>query len=390
MAEKEDYYKVLGVDKSASEDDIKKAYRSLAKKWHPDVNKAPGAEEKFKQINEAYEVLSDAKKRATYDQFGFAGMDGSQAGQGFNGFSGFQQGGDFGDLGDIFNSFFGGGQGGGFSDIFGSSGAGRTRRSNGPRRGDDRYMKMNISFMDAAFGKTETINLTVDETCPQCNGSGAATPGDISTCPTCGGSGTVITQQRTAFGVFQTQGVCPDCHGTGKKIKHVCGRCGGSGYEHKRVSVEVKIPAGISTGQQLRVAGKGERGSNGGPNGDLFIEINVMPHPQFVRDGKNVLLDIPITAVDATLGTTVDVPTIRGTVSMKIPAGTQDGTQLRLKEQGIPDIRGGKPGDQYCSVKIQIDRKLTGEEKELYKKLQELQKKPGKENIFERFKKAFN
>ncbi len=382
MAEKRDYYEVLGVSKSASDDEIKKAYRSLAKKYHPDVNKAPDAEAKFKEINEAYEVLGDAKKRQTYDQFGFAGMDGSNPNGGFNGFS--QGTGGFDDLNDIFSSFFGGGGMGGMGGQEQYS-----SRSNQPRKGQDRYMKMNVSFMDACFGKTESINLTVDEQCPQCKGTGAANPEDVQTCPTCHGSGTVITQQRTAFGVFRSQGVCPECHGTGHKIKHLCPRCGGNGYEHKRVSVDVKIPAGIAGGQQLRVSGKGERGENGGPNGDLYIEINVLPHEKFIRDGKNILLDIPVSAVDATLGISVDVPTIRGEVSMKIPAGTQDGTQLRLKEQGVPDIRGGKNGDQLVRIKIEVDRKLTSKEKELYRQLQMLQGEGGKENIFSRFKRNF-
>ncbi len=379
MAEKRDYYEVLGIAKGASDDEIKKAYRSLAKKYHPDINKAPDAEEKFKEINEAYEVLSDPQKRQTYDQFGFAGMDG--AANGFSGFGGFSSGG-FEDLNDIFSSFMGG-MGG-----FGSTRS--SRRNNGPMRGDDRYYRMNVSFMDACFGKTETINLSVDEQCPDCKGTGAATPGDIDTCSTCHGSGTVITQQRTAFGVFQTQGVCPDCRGTGKKIKKICPHCAGKGYINKRVSVDVKIPAGISTGQQLRVSGKGERGTNGGPNGDLFIEINVLAHDKFERSGKDILLEIPISAVDATIGTSVDIPTIYGDVSMKIPAGTQDGAKLRLRGKGVVDLRGGKQGDQICTVRVKVDTKLTNREKELYKELQKLQKNSGKESIWDKFKNQFS
>ncbi len=298
MADKRDYYEVLGVSKSATDDEIKKAYRKLAKKYHPDVNKEPGAEEKFKEVNEAYEVLSDAQKRANYDQFGFAGVDPSAGG--FGGFSsGFGSAG-FDDLNDIFSSFFGGGMGG-----FGSTGG--RRASNAPRKGDDKLMRLNISFMDACFGKTETIKLAVDEQCPDCKGSGAASPSDIETCQTCRGSGTVIQQQRTAFGVFQTQAACPDCKGTGKKIRKVCPHCGGKGYERKNTEVEVNIPAGISSGQQLRVQGKGERGYNGGPNGDLYIEVYVQPHERFEREGKNIYLEIPVSAVDATLGCSIDV-----------------------------------------------------------------------------------
>ena len=373
MAEKRDYYEVLGIEKGASEDEIKKAFRKLAKKYHPDVNKAPDAEEKFKEINEAYEVLSDPQKRATYDQFGFAGMDGAS---GFNGFSA----GGFDDLGDIFSSFFGGDMG------FG----GRSSRANtGPMRGDDLLKRLEIDFMEACFGTTKTIRLNVDETCSACGGTGAASPSDIETCSTCRGRGSILTQQRSILGVVQSQRVCPDCGGTGKHVRKVCPKCAGKGYETKTQTVEVRIPKGINSGQRLRVAGKGGRGSNGGPNGDLYLEILVRPHEKFIRDGKNILLEIPVSAIDATLGTTLDVPTINGEVTMKIPAGTQEGTQLRLKGEGVPDSRGGKAGDQLCTVRIQIDKKLTAKEKQLYEQLRDLEGKPGKENIWDRFKKSF-
>lgn len=373
MADKRDYYEVLGISKGASEDEIKSAYRKLAKKYHPDVNKAPDAEAKFKEVNEAYEVLSDPQKRATYDQFGFAGMDGAA---GFNGFSA----GGFDDLGDIFSSFFGGDMG------FG----GRSSRANtGPMRGDDLLKRLEIDFMEACFGTTKTIRINVDETCTACGGTGAASPSDIETCSTCRGRGSILTQQRSILGVVQSQRVCPDCGGTGKHIRKVCPKCAGKGYETKAQTVEVKIPQGINSGQRLRVAGKGGRGANGGPNGDLYLEILVRPHEKFIRDGKNIMLEIPVTAVDATLGTTLDVPTINGEVSMKIPAGTQEGTQLRLKGEGVPDSRGGKPGDQLCTVRIKIDKKLTSKEKQLYEQLRELEGKPGKENIWDRFMKSF-
>ena len=378
MAEKRDYYEVLGIAKGASEDEIKKAYRKLAKKYHPDVNKAPDAEEKFKEINEAYEVLSDPQKRQTYDQFGFAGMDG--AGGFGNGFSGFTGGG-FDDLGDIFSSFFGGDMGG-----FGGR---SSRTSNGPIRGDDLLKRLEIDFMEACFGTTKTIRINVDEQCSACNGSGAASPSDIESCKTCGGRGTVITQQRSILGVVQSQRACPDCGGTGKKIRKVCPKCAGKGYQTKTQNVEVRIPSGINSGQRLRIAGKGGRGANGGPNGDLYLEIYVRPHDKFIRDGKNILLEIPVTAVDATLGTTVDVPTINGEVSMKIPAGTQEGTQLRLRGEGVPDSRGGKPGDQLCTVRIKIDKKLTAKERQLYEQLRSLEDKPGKENIWDKFINSF-
>ena len=375
MSEKRDYYEVLGISKGASDDEIKKAYRRMAKKYHPDINKEPGAEEKFKEINEAYEVLSDPQKKATYDQFGHAGMEGMGSAGGFSG--GFGSAG-FDDLNDIFGSFFGGG--------FGSSSG---RRSNGPRKGQDRYMQMRISFMDAIFGKTETITLDVDEPCSKCMGSGANSRDDVVSCPTCHGSGTIVSQQRTPFGVFQSQSVCPDCGGSGKRIKKKCTQCGGKGYEHKRVNVDVKIPAGIQSGQQLRVSGKGERGANGGANGDLYIEILVAKHDYFVRDGRNIYITIPISSLDATLGCTVDVPTVYGDVELTIPSGTQNGQQFRLKGKGVKDLRSSSQGDELVEIKVDIPKKLSSEEKELYEKLRKLSSKGGKESVFEKFKRAF-
>lgn len=373
MANKRDYYEVLGLQKGASEAEIKKAYRSLAKKYHPDMNKDAGAEDKFKEISEAYETLSDPQKKATYDQFGHAGMDGA----GYGGFSG----GGFDDLNDIFGSFFGGG--------FGGFGGQSQARRNGPRKGQDRFMQMKVEFMDAIFGKTESINLGVDEVCSECMGTGAYSKEDVVVCPECGGSGTVVTQQRTPLGVFQSQSVCPTCHGSGKSVKRKCEKCSGKGYEHKRVSVEIKIPAGIQSGQQLRVQGKGERGENGGPNGDLYIEVLVKKHDYFAREGKNILISIPLSSVDATMGCKIDVPTVHGDVELTIPAGTQGGTKFRLKEKGVKDMRGGAMGDQFVEVQVEVPKKLSKEEKELYKQLQDLQKSGGKDTVFEKFKKAF-
>lgn len=369
MAEKRDYYEVLGVSKSATPDEIKKAYRKLAMKYHPDRNHEPGAEDKFKEINEAYEVLSDEKKRATYDQFGHAGMDGA-FGQG-GGFSGGFT--DFGDLGDIFGSFFGGGFGGG----------GSRRSSNQPRQGQDRYMQMRIDFMNSIFGKTETISLDVDETCKHCNGSGAESPSDVQTCPTCHGSGYVMSQQRTPFGVIQQQSVCPDCHGTGKKVTHACSHCHGKGYEHRRVKLDIKIPAGIQSGQQIRIPQKGERGSNGGPNGDLYIEIMVAPHPTFKREDNNIFIKVPISSIDATIGCTIQVPTVYGDVELKIPEGTQPNTKFRLKGKGVKSRSG--EGDEFVEVQVEIPRKVSRRERELYEELKSGQA----ESPFERFKRAF-
>lgn len=374
MADKRDYYEVLGLSKGASDDDIKRAYRKLAKQYHPDVNKAPDAEEKFKEINEAYEVLSDPQKKQTYDQFGFAGMDGQGGfGQGFSGF------GDMGDLGDIFSSFMGGM--GGFS---GFSGFGSSRRRTGPLKGDNRYMVLDIDFLDAVHGVTKTINISVDKKCEACDGTGAASRSDIETCPTCGGSGVTMKQTRTPFGVMQQQGVCPDCNGTGKRIKKRCPKCGGSGYNTVKEEVEVDIPAGISTGQQVRVQGYGERGENGGPNGDLYIEIRVKKHKYFIRDGKDIYIRVPISSIDATLGTKIDVPTAYGDVELTVPAGTQPNTKLRLKGYGIKDLRSSAKGDQYVEIEVNIPTKLSREEKEMYQKLSEK-----KENIFDKFKKNF-
>lgn len=362
---KRDYYEVLGVSKSATADEIKKAYRKLAMKYHPDRNKEEGAEEKFKEINEAYEVLSDETKRQKYDQFGFAGVDGN-AGFGGQGFSG-----DFGGFEDIFSSFFGGGFGG------------SRRASSAPRQGQDRYMQMRIDFMDAVFGKTETISLDVDELCPHCKGSGAESENDVSTCSRCNGSGYVVTQQQSLFGTIQQQSVCPDCRGTGKRVTRKCHKCNGMGYEHKHVKLDVKIPAGIQSGQQIRLAGKGERGTNGGPNGDLYIEIFVKPHSTFQREGDNIFIRVPISSIDATIGCTIQVPTVYGDVDLKIPEGTQPNTKFRLKGKGVKGRSG--QGDQFVEVTVEIPKKLSKKEKELYQQLKTGQS----ESPFDRFKKAF-
>lgn len=369
---KRDYYEVLGVSKNATEDEIKKSYRKLAKKYHPDINKEKDAEEKFKEINEAYEVLSDAQKKATYDQFGHAGLENGGMG-GFGGFSG-----GFEDLGDIFESFMGGG----FSNFgFGS----RSSRQTGPIKGENRYLQMSIEFLEAVKGVKKTINISVDKMCEKCDGTGAKSKNDIETCSTCGGSGKVTRQTRTAFGIMQTVVDCPDCNGTGKHIKNVCPECKGSGYINRKESVEVNIPAGINSGQQVRLQGYGERGYNGGPNGDLYIEIVVKPHKYFVREGNDIYIKVPISAVDATLGTKIDVPTCNGDVSLTIPAGSQPGQKLRIKGYGVKSLRSNNVGDQYVELQVEIPTKLSKEEKELYKKLKE----NSKESIFEKFKKAF-
>lgn len=367
MTNKKDFYDILGVSRSASEADIKKAYRSLAKKYHPDMNKEAGSEAKFKEVQEAYDVLSDATKKAKYDQYGHAAFDQQ------SGFGG-SYGGGFDDLNDLFGSFFGGG--------FGGQGS----RNRGPAKGQDRFMQIKIDFMDAVFGKKETITLDVDEVCDSCLGSGAHSKSDIGVCATCNGRGQTVTQQRTPFGVFQSTNTCPTCQGSGKSIKKKCASCSGKGYIRRRMSVDVNIPAGINTGQQLRVNGKGERGAQGGPNGDLYIEIVVAKHKHFVRDGKNIYIQVPISNIDATLGTTVDVPTVYGDVELTIPSGTQTGTQFRLKGKGLKDLRSDAQGDQFVEVKIDIPTKLTREEKEFYEKLRKLS---SQQSVFKKFKDSF-
>ncbi len=368
---KRDYYEVLGIAKGASADEIKRAYRKKAKQYHPDVNKEAGAEEKFKEVSEAYEVLSDDNKRAAYERYGHAAFEQGAGGGGAGGFGGY--GFEDVDLGDIFGSFFGGG------------GRGRSRPT-GPRRGEDRLAHLEIDFMEAINGVKKDIKITYDAPCSSCNGTGAKNPNDVTTCSRCNGSGQVQQQQHSPFGTFVTNATCPDCNGTGKVVKNKCDKCHGRGYENKTVTVELDIPAGINTHQQLRVSGKGGRGTNGGPNGDYFVEIHVRNHPHFQRDGKNIYITVPISSVDATLGCEVDVPTVQGDVTLKIPAGTQSGTTMRLRGKGVKDIRSTNYGDQLVKVDVKIPNKLSHEEKELYRKLADVNKK---DSIFDNFKKAF-
>ena len=369
MADKRDFYEVLGVNKGSSADEIKRAYRKKAKQYHPDVNKDAGAEDKFKEVQEAYEVLSDDNKKAAYDRYGHAAFEQGAGGPG--GFGGF--GFDDVDLGDIFGSFFGGG--------------GRRQRQTGPRRGDDHLMHLEINFMDAINGVKKDIKINYDAPCSHCNGTGAKNPNDVTTCSRCHGSGQVQQQQSSPFGTFVTTTTCPDCNGTGKVVKNKCPDCHGKGYINKTVTVQLDIPAGINTNQQLRVSGKGARGQNGGPNGDLFVEIHVKAHSHFVRDGRNIYITVPISNIDATLGCEVDVPTVQGDVTLKIPAGTQSGTTLRLKGKGVKDIRSDNYGDQMVKIDVKIPAKLSSSEKELYQKLSKLTNK--KESIFDTFKKTF-
>ena len=359
-AEKRDYYEVLGVDKSASEDEIKRAYKKMARKYHPDLNPDnKEAEEKFKEVNEAYEVLSDSDKKARYDQFGFAGVDpnyGAGAGGGAYGAGGF----DFGDLGDIFGSFFGGG--------FGSA---QRRNPNAPQRGESIRASVSISFTEAAFGCEKSVTIERSEQCPTCKGSGCAPGTTPEICPDCHGSGTVQTRRQTPMGVFASNGPCRKCGGTGRLIHQPCSDCRGSGAVRKRRTIKVNIPAGIDHGQTISLRGQGGAGKNGGPAGDLLITVMVQPHEIFRRDGVDVFCEAPITFTQAVLGAELEIPTIDGKVKYSIPEGTQTGTVFRLKGKGVPVLNGRGRGDQYVTVVIETPRSLNKEQKEALRRFSE-------------------
>ncbi|MDD6276538.1 MAG: molecular chaperone DnaJ [Clostridia bacterium] len=356
MADKRDYYEVLGIDKSASADEIKKAYRKKAKQYHPDLN--PGdkdAESKFKEVNEAYEVLSDDQKKARYDQFGHAGVDPNYGAGGAGGF-----GDDF-DLGDIFSSFFGGGFGG----------SGKRSNPNAPRRGEDLQTTVTISFEEAAKGCKRRLDINRIEVCPECSGSGAAKGTSPVTCPECNGTGQVTTQQRTPFGVIQSQRACSRCGGKGKIIETPCSKCRGRGRVSVPGKIEVDIPAGIDDRQMFTVRGAGNKGINGGPAGDLKVNVNVRPHPFFERDGFNVWYDVHISFAQAALGDTLVVPTLDGNVKYDVPAGTQPGTIFKLRDKGIQNIRTRTKGDQLVRVIVDVPKKLNEEQKNLLLKFNE-------------------
>ena len=355
MADKRDYYEVLGVSKSASDDEIKKAYRKMAKQYHPDLN--PGnaeAEAKFKECNEAYEVLSDADKKAKYDRFGHAGVD-PNYGAGGGGFDGF--GGMGFDMGDIFSSIFGSGFGGGF-------GGGRAN-PNAPQRGGDIQTNITISFEEAAKGCRKTVEVNRVEVCDGCSGSGAAAGSTAKTCTQCGGSGQVTTQQRTILGVMQTQKPCPTCGGKGTVIPNPCAKCRGAGRIRRAAKVEVNIPAGIDDRQAVSVRSQGNKGINGGPAGDLRVGVNVRSHPYFERDGYNVWYQANISYVQAALGCELIVPTLDGAVKYTVPAGTQPGDVFKLKDRGIQNLNGRSKGDQLVRIEIVVPKKLSEKQKDM-------------------------
>ena len=353
MAEqKRDYYEVLGVSKGASDDEIKKAYRKLAKKYHPDMNPdSKEAEAKFKEVNEAYEVLSNPEKRSRYDQFGHAGVDPNFGAGGFGG--GFDMG-DI-DLGDIFGSFFGGGFGGGF---------GGQQRANAPQKGESLRANLTVSFEEAAFGCEKEIELNRTETCSDCHGSGCQPGTTAETCPNCRGTGVVRIQRGAGGFAVSSPAPCTRCQGTGRIIHSPCKTCGGEGSVRKKQRIKVTIPAGIDNGQAVSLRGQGNAGKNGGPAGDLIVGVRIKPHPQFQREGTTVLYEQPVSFYQAAMGAELEIPTIDGKVKYTLPAGTQTGTVFRLRGKGIPVLQGRGRGDQIVTVKVQVPTNLTTEQRE--------------------------
>lgn len=354
MADKRDFYEVLGVGRGATDDEIKKAYRKLAKKYHPDLNPDDNsAEQKFKEVSEAYEILSDKEKRSRYDQFGHAGVDpnfGAGGGGGFGGFGGF-------DMGDIFGDIFGG---------FGGFGGGRSARR-GPQRGSNVSTEVTITFEEAAFGCEKEINLSRIETCPDCSGSGAKPGTEVTTCSVCGGRGQVTTTQRTILGNMQTVTTCSACGGKGKVAKEPCSKCAGKGRIKKGRKIKVKIPAGIDDGQTISLGGQGNAGEQGATSGDLYVSVFVRPSQMFERNGFDVSYKMDISFAEAALGATVEVPTLDGKVKYEIPEGTQPGTVFRFKGKGIPYLKRNGRGDQYVMVNVVVPKKLSNKQKELLK-----------------------
>ena len=363
MAEKRDYYEVLGVDKNASETEIKRAYRKVAKKYHPDMN--PGdkeAEEKFKEAAEAYEVLSDPEKKSKYDQFGHAAFE--QGGGGAGGFGGFDFGGDMGDIfGDIFGDFFGGGR-----SAYG-------RSSNGPMRGANLRTGVRITFEEAIFGCEKEIELTLKDECPKCHGTGAKPGTSPVTCPKCNGKGKIVYTQQSFFGQVQNVQTCPDCRGTGKIVKEKCPDCYGTGYISSKKKIQVKIPAGIDNGQSIRIAGKGEPGTNGGERGDLLVEVTVSRSPVFMRQETSIFSTVPISFATAALGGPIKIKTVDGEVEYEVKPGTQTDTKVRLRGKGVPSLRNKNiRGDHYVTLVVTVPEKLTEEQKEALKRFDDAMK----------------
>lgn len=391
MADKpKDLYEILGVNKNATDDEIKKAYKKLAKKYHPDLNPddKKGAEQKMKEVNVAYDILKDPQKRAQYDQFGFAAFQGGTGG-GANS-AGF----DFGDI-------FGGGSGGGFAfdmgDIFetffGGGGGSRRQRQQGPERGADLRYDLSINFEDAAFGKETTIKVPRMENCEECGGTGASKGTSPETCPDCGGTGMRQTTTRTPFGMISNARPCERCHGTGKIIKNPCSHCHGEGKIRVERDIKVNIPKGVDNGTRLRIANGGQPGERGGASGDLYVYIRIKQHPIFSREDINVYCEIPITFVQAALGATVEAPTLEGKIELKIPEGTQSGSVLRVKNKGIPRLRGEGRGDEFVKIKVLTPKNLSARQKKLLQDFEsdgnDIKNHPEKKNFFDKLKELF-
>lgn len=348
---KRDYYEVLGVSKDASKEEIKKAYRKLSKQYHPDINKEANASEKFQEVKEAYEVLSDEQKRSQYDQFGHQDPNQGFGGGGFGGAEGFG-------FDDIFSTFFGGGT--------------RRRDPNAPRKGDDLQYSMTIDFLDAVFGQETEIEIPKDETCETCDGSGAKPGTSKKTCPYCEGAGQLNVAQDTPFGRMVNRRACHHCEGTGQIIEEKCTTCRGAGKVRKLKKIKVTVPAGVDDGQQLRVTGQGGPGINGGPAGDLYVLFRVKPHAEFERDGDDIHLELPITYPQAALGDEIEVPTISGKVKLKIPAGTQNGARFRLRGKGVQNVHGYGVGDQHITIKVKVPSKLSEKQRQLLREFAEV------------------
>ena len=371
MATQQDYYEILGVEKTASDDDIKHAYRQLAKKYHPDLNGgSKEAEEKFKAVNEAYEVLSDPQKRARYDQFG---PEGAQAGTGYGDFaSGFGGGFD-----DIFSAFFGGGFGGG------------AQRRNGPQRGNDLRYDLTITFEEAAFGCEKEIAITREENCAECGGTGARKGTSPTQCPTCHGRGQVQSFVNTPIGRVSNVRVCEACRGTGSVVKDPCPSCNGTGRIRRNRKISVHIPAGIDDNMQIPLRGEGEPGRRGGENGDLYIFITVKPHRFFTRENYDLYCEVPVSFTQAALGGEIEVPTLKDPVKYTLNEGTQPGTVVRLRGQGIQNLRGAGKGDLYVTIRVDVPRKLSEEQKQLLRQFEQSltgKEYEGKKSFFDRVK----
>ena len=370
MATKRDYYEVLGVSKNASQDEIKSAFRKLAKKYHPDISKEANAEEKFKEVQEAYSVLSDETKRRQYDQFGHAGVGGASSSYG-GGFNGAGFGFDASDLGDIFDDLFGGG--------FGFGGSSRTRSR--ARRGSDVLMQVDLTFEEAIFGCEKDFDLEVTSVCSECDGKGGF---GEETCSRCHGSGTITSEQRTILGSFMTKTTCPSCNGKGKTYKEVCSKCRGKGTVRSKKTITVSIPSGINNGERLRVAGKGHAGENGGASGDLYLEFHIKEHKYYERDEDDIYLEVPLTITEAVLGCKKEIPTIYGNVKLAVPAGTDSGDKQRLKGKGIKDTTRRRTGDMYVIFKVVTPKKLSRDQKKLF---ESLDKTDLEDSVIERFNK---